>query len=84
MEIEPLKIRFTKMLGTWIWSGSSWPTGTISSTSAIVILAALHIVALKFRADLLKTVGEQIKNVYDEPSLTKSGQGSWKRCSEEN
>jgi hypothetical protein len=46
--------RSTKIPGTCTLSGSMDPTGTISSTSAIVSLAALAIGALKLRADLRK------------------------------
>jgi hypothetical protein len=36
---SPLQMRCTKMPGVWTWSGSSSPTSTISSTSAIVTFA---------------------------------------------
>ena len=38
---SPLTTRCTKMPGVWTWSGSSAPTSTISSTSAIVVLPAV-------------------------------------------
>jgi hypothetical protein len=38
------------MPGVWTWSGSSEPTSTSSSTSAMVTRAAVAIIGLKFRA----------------------------------
>lgn len=43
-------MRWTKMPGVWIWSGSSSPTSTRCSTSAMVIFPAVATIGLKFRA----------------------------------
>src|SRR5260221_7194239 len=45
-------MRFTKIPGVWIWSGSISPAGTRCSTSATVIFAAVAIIGLKLRAVL--------------------------------
>src|SRR5262245_66675695 len=44
------KIRWTKIAGVCTASGSSWPTSTSSSTSAIVMRRAVAITGLKFLA----------------------------------
>src|SRR6267378_6625046 len=49
---SPWKILFTNTLGVCTMSGSSSPGSTRCSTSAIVILAAVAIIGLKFRAVL--------------------------------
>ena len=43
-------MRWTKMPGVWIWSGSSSPISTSCSTSAMVILPAVATFGLKLRA----------------------------------
>src|SRR5216683_1448005 len=45
-------MRWTKMPGVWMWSGSSSPAGTSCSTSATVTFAAVAIIGLKLRAVL--------------------------------
>src|SRR4051812_990982 len=45
-------MRLTKIPAVWMWSGSISPAGTRCSTSATVILAAVAIIGLKFRAVL--------------------------------
>ena len=54
------------MPGTWTSLGDIDPTGTISSTSAIVTFAALHIGELKFRVDFLKSINITLPHVNDE------------------
>src|SRR3954465_15203570 len=48
-------MRFTKMPGVWMWSGSISPAGTRCSTSTTVIFAAVAIIGLKLRAVLRYT-----------------------------
>ncbi len=48
----PCRMRCTKMPGVWMPSGSSEPSGTISSTSAMQTLPQVAAFGLKFRAVL--------------------------------
>ncbi len=43
-------MRFTKMPGVWMWSGSISPGRTRCSTCATVTFAAVAMIGLKFRA----------------------------------
>ena len=55
---ESATTRSTKIPGRWMASGSSEPTGTSSSTSAIVTAPAAAHSGLKFRADAWKMSGD--------------------------
>src|SRR6267154_2341784 len=59
----PQKMRCTNTAGVWTRSGSSWPTGTSSSTSAMQIFAAVAIIGLKVRAAGAAALGQRALRV---------------------